>query len=62
MRCIQCGNCCRSRAIDITWSDVLRWSDENRNDILSEVYYIDNYPTKGQGGFFSRKALRKKRT
>jgi len=59
-QCIGCGNCCRERAIDITFSDVLRWSDEKRRDILSEVYYIDNYPTKGQGGFYFEKSVKKK--
>jgi len=27
-QCICCGNCCRERAIDITFSDILRWRDE----------------------------------
>ena len=60
MRCIQCGNCCRSRAIDITFSDILRWRDEKRWDILNEVYYIDNYPIKGQGRFYIEKSIPKK--
>jgi len=59
-QCIGCGNCCRERAIDITFSDILRWSDEKRRDILREVYYIDNYPTKGQGGFYFEKSIKKK--
>jgi len=58
--CIGCGNCCRERAIDITFSDILRWSDEKRGDILNEVYYIDNYPIKGQGGFYIEKSIPKK--
>jgi len=60
LKCIGCGNCCRERAIDITWSDILRWSDEKRRDILREVYFIDNYPTKGQGGFYFEKSIKKK--
>ena len=60
MKCIGCGNCCRERAIDITFSDVLRWSDEKRGDILKEVYYIDNYPTKGKGGLYFEKSIKKK--
>ena len=60
MNCISCGNCCRERAIDITFSDVLRWSDEKRGDILREVYYLDNYPAKGQGGFYFEKSVKKK--
>ena len=60
LECIGCGNCCRERAIDITFSDILRWSNENRRDILKEVFYIDNYPTKGQGGFYFEKSIKKK--
>ena len=60
MECIGCGNCCRTRSIDITFSDVLRWSDHKRWDILSEVYFIDNYPEKGQGGFYFEKSIKKK--
>lgn len=60
MECIGCGNCCRERAISITFSDILRWSDEKRNDILNEVYYMDNYPSKGQGGFYFEKSIPKK--
>lgn len=59
-RCIKCGNCCRSRAIDITFSDILRWDKEERWDILCEISYIDNYPSKGQGGFYIEKSLKKK--
>jgi len=60
LECIGCGNCCRERAIDITFSDILRWADQKRRDILKEVFYIDNYPTKGQGGFFFEKSIKKK--
>ena len=60
MKCVGCGNCCRERAIDITFSDILRWSDEKRRDILKEVYYIDNYPAKAQGGFYFEKSIPKK--
>ena len=60
MTCIGCGNCCRERTIDITFSDILRWSDEKRRDILKEVYFIDNYPAKGQGGFYFEKSIPKK--
>jgi len=59
-QCTGCGNCCRERAIDITFSDILRWHDEKRWDILNEVYYIDNYPIKGQGGFYIEKSINKK--
>jgi len=59
-KCIGCGNCCRERAIDIAFSDILRWSDEKRRDILREIYYIDNYPSKGRGGFYFEKSVKKK--
>ena len=59
-KCIGCGNCCRERAIDIAFSDVLRWSDEKRSDILREVYYLDNYPMRGSGGFYFEKSIPKK--
>jgi len=39
---------------------VLRWSTQKRWDILKEVFYIDNYPIKGQGGFYFEKSLKKK--
>jgi len=58
--CLGCGNCCKTRAIDITFSDILRWSEQKRWDILREISYIDNYPTKGQGGFYIEKSLKKK--
>ena len=60
MGCIGCGNCCRERTIDITFSDILRWNNEKRWDILREVYYIDNFPHKGQGGFYIEKSLKTK--
>jgi Fe-S-cluster containining protein len=60
MKCLQCGECCRTRSIDITMSDILRWDSEERWDILSEVYLIDNYPNKGMFGFFFEKSLKKK--
>ena len=58
MKCIGCGNCCRERAIDITFSDILKWNDQKRWDILNEISYIDNYPQKGQGGFYIEKSLK----
>lgn len=60
MNCIQCGKCCKSRAIDITFSDILRWNAEERWDILSEVSYIKNYPHAGMGGLYIEKSLKKK--
>ena len=59
-QCIGCGNCCRERTIDITFSDILRWSDQKRWDILNEIFFLDNYPYKGQGGFYFEKSIKKK--
>jgi len=56
--CIGCGNCCRTRVIDITFSDILRWNEQKRWDILKEVSFIDNYPIKGQGGFYIEKSAK----
>ena len=56
--CQQCGNCCREKVIDITFSDILRWSDQKRWDILCEIFYLDNYPVKGQGGFYIEKSAK----
>lgn len=58
--CQKCGNCCRTRSIDITFSDILRWNEEKRWDILSEISYIDNFPQVGQGGFYIEKSLKTK--
>ena len=58
MQCIRCGNCCREKVINITFSDILRWSDQKRWDILCEISFIDNYPTRGQGGFYIEKSAK----
>lgn len=57
--CIKCGNCCRTRAIDVSFSDLLRWDRERRSDILVEISFVNNYPFKGRGGFFIEKSLKK---
>lgn len=57
MKCIKCGNCCRSRAIDITWTDILRWEEEDRWDILKEVSYVNGV---GFNRCYFEKSLKKK--
>ena len=57
-RCVGCGNCCKTRVIDITFSDILRWNEQKRWDILREISYIDNYPQKGAGGFYIEKSAK----
>lgn len=49
--CKQCGNCCRTMAISISHSDMMRWRDEQRVDILLEVSFVRNAP-QGQGFYF----------
>jgi len=53
--CTKCGKCCREMPIDIVASDIIRWYNDSRWDILTEVSYIDNYPDKGKGGFYIAK-------
>ena len=50
--CSQCGWCCETLPIEVTHSDVLRWSRTHQTNILRELSYIDNYPEKGVGGFY----------
>ena len=51
--CIQCGNCCRQMAICISNSDILRWQEQDRIDILTEVAFSEDAPT-GAGFYFPR--------
>lgn len=39
-RCQKCGTCCRSVKIPITYSDIKRWQQEQRWDILAEVRWL----------------------
>lgn len=50
--CNQCGRCCKEITINISQSDILRWKEENRKDILREVSWLNNYPRKNTGGFY----------
>lgn len=42
--CNHCGKCCKEMAICITYSDIMRWKQQNRNDILREVSFSSDYP------------------
>jgi Fe-S-cluster containining protein len=40
-KCIQCGKCCSGEiAICITYSDLKRWKEQNRYDIIREVSFL----------------------
>lgn len=54
--CQQCGWCCKNTVINVSKSDIDRWKLEQRDDILSEVSFIANYPRDGVGGFYIRKS------
>jgi len=56
--CHNCGKCCNTYPIDIGYSDICRWREEKRNDILQQVSFINNYPSKGYAGFYIEKTLR----
>ena len=59
--CVQCGNCCRQMAICVTYSDMIRWQRQGRNDVLEEVSFCKNAP-QGEGFYFHRSVLKPKRT
>jgi len=55
--CQKCGLCCRELPVDISASDIRRWLQERRTDILRQISWVDNYPHKGTGGFFFLKTI-----
>lgn len=55
IKCQQCGYCCENIVINISHSDIIRWVSQQRIDILNEIFFLDNYPKKGTGGFYIRK-------
>jgi len=50
-RCTQCGKCCRTLVIPITYSDIKRWQSEGRQDILKETVFCRDAP-QGDGFYF----------
>ena len=60
IECKRCGKCCKELPIDIGHSDITRWNKENRQDILKQVSFLNNFPSKGYGGFYIEKTLLKK--
>ena len=59
IECKRCGRCCKELPIDIGHSDITRWNRERRTDILKEVSFLNNFPSKGYGGFYIEKTLLK---
>lgn len=55
MKCQRCGWCCRNIVINVSYSDIMRWTEERRFDILREVSWINNYPKENTGGFYIAK-------
>lgn len=58
--CRQCGECCRRYSINICYSDIDRWLEEGRVDILTEVAWIRSKtnPGKDDGFYFARTTLK----
>jgi len=54
-KCKRCGWCCRNLVINIAYSDIVRWFNQGRNDILNEISWINNYPKENTGGFYITK-------
>jgi len=53
-KCRRCGWCCKNKVINILYSDIIRWRNEDRKDILKEVSFIRT--TSGlASGFYFRK-------
>lgn len=59
--CIQCGECCKKMLICISYSDIVRWSEQERSDILREVSYAEGCPT-GDGFYFAETVTKPKKT
>lgn len=55
IQCDNCGWCCRTFPISVTYSDLIKWLGRGRKDILREISFINNYPKKRQGVFFIAK-------
>ena len=53
--CQKCGWCCENIVISVSYSDIHKWFEAGRFDLLQEVSFIANYPRKNTGGFFIAK-------
>lgn len=49
--CKKCGECCRQLVICLTYSDIMRWVKQNRQDILRETVFAKGAP-QGDGFYF----------
>ena len=54
-KCKRCGWCCKNVVIDVSHSDITSWIATAKFDALQETSFIDNYPSKGKGGFYIAK-------
>lgn len=54
-KCKQCGWCCKNKVISVAYSDIVRWFNQGRKDILKEISFINNYPRKNTGAFYIAK-------
>lgn len=51
--CRKCGQCCKEMAICITYSDIIRWKEQGRMDIIKEVSFARGCP-QGDGFYFEK--------
>ena len=51
--CLKCGKCCREFLICVAYSDIMRWTKQNRQDILREVVFARGCPA-GDGFYFEK--------
>lgn len=51
--CIKCGECCRQIVIPITHSDIIRWVQQERKDILRQVTFCRGAP-QGDGFYLEQ--------
>lgn len=56
-KCKRCGWCCENIVINVSYSDIIKWHQKDRYDILYEVAWINNYPRKDTGGFYITKTV-----
>ena len=54
--CVQCGKCCELMAICISHSDIMRWQEQGRKDILRNVSFAKDAP-QGDGFYVSQTIL-----